>query len=203
MRSLTCPSCRVAIDVPPPPRMTTEPTAPASSPPPSSQSANQPRIEKPSPPAPAPSLPPRKAPPVASPPSQVKPDSDSSSVTPDPAAATESSLPPQLAVLPKVSVHVPAYNEPAAMVIETLDAMARLDYPDFEVLVIDNNTPGDEAWRPVEAHCQALGPLFRFFHVRPLAGFKAGALNYALERTAPSGAGRSLPLPDQQAYRAH
>jgi cellulose synthase/poly-beta-1,6-N-acetylglucosamine synthase-like glycosyltransferase len=37
----------------------------------------------------------------------------------------------------------------------------------------------------VEAHCAALGPRFRFFHVSPLAGFKAGALNYALERTAP------------------
>src|SRR6202040_3645290 len=37
---------------------------------------------------------------------------------------------------PKVSVHVPAYNEPATMLIEALDALARLDYPDFEVLVI-------------------------------------------------------------------
>jgi cellulose synthase/poly-beta-1,6-N-acetylglucosamine synthase-like glycosyltransferase len=86
---------------------------------------------------------------------------------------------------PKVSVHVPAYNEPAAMLIETLDALARLDYPDFEVLVIDNNTLEEAVWRPVEAHCAQLGARFRFFHVAPLAGFKAGALNYALARTAP------------------
>src|SRR6266478_4415912 len=86
---------------------------------------------------------------------------------------------------PKVSVHVPAYNEPAAMLIETLDALARLDYPDFEVLVIDNNTREEAVWRPVEAHCGQLGARFRFFHVAPLAGFKAGALNYALARTAP------------------
>jgi exo-beta-1,3-glucanase (GH17 family)/cellulose synthase/poly-beta-1,6-N-acetylglucosamine synthase-like glycosyltransferase len=85
---------------------------------------------------------------------------------------------------PKVSIHVPAYNEPAAMLIETLDALARLDYPDFEVLVIDNNTRDEQVWRPVEAHCARLGPRFRFFHVAPLAGFKAGALNFALERTA-------------------
>src|SRR5579864_2731788 len=85
----------------------------------------------------------------------------------------------------KVSVHVPAYNEPPAMLIETLDALARLDYPDFEVLVIDNNTRDESVWRPVEAHCAQLGPRFRFFHVAPLAGFKAGALNFALERTAP------------------
>jgi exo-beta-1,3-glucanase (GH17 family)/cellulose synthase/poly-beta-1,6-N-acetylglucosamine synthase-like glycosyltransferase len=85
---------------------------------------------------------------------------------------------------PKVSIHVPAYNEPPAMLIETLDALARLDYPDYEVLVIDNNTRDEHVWRPVEAHCARLGARFRFFHVAPLAGFKAGALNYALERTA-------------------
>ena len=86
--------------------------------------------------------------------------------------------------LPKVSIHVPCYNEPPEMLKETLDALAALDYPDFEVLVIDNNTPEESTWRPVEAHCATLGPRFRFFHVSPLAGFKAGALNYALERTA-------------------
>ena len=87
--------------------------------------------------------------------------------------------------LPKVSVHVPAYAEPPEMLIQTLDALARLDYPDFEVLVIDNNTKDEALWRPVEAHCARLGSRFRFFHVDPLAGYKAGALNFALENTAP------------------
>src|SRR5579862_3807919 len=86
---------------------------------------------------------------------------------------------------PKVSIHVPAYNEPPEMVIETLDALARLDYSNFEVLVIDNNTRDENVWRPVEAHCALLGARFRFFHVAPLEGFKAGALNFALARTAP------------------
>jgi exo-beta-1,3-glucanase (GH17 family)/cellulose synthase/poly-beta-1,6-N-acetylglucosamine synthase-like glycosyltransferase len=85
---------------------------------------------------------------------------------------------------PKVSIHVPAYNEPPDMVIETLDALARLDYSSFEVLVIDNNTKDEAVWRPVEAHCARLGPRFRFFHVAPLTGFKAGALNFALRQTA-------------------
>lgn len=85
---------------------------------------------------------------------------------------------------PKVSIHVPAYNEPPEMMIETLDALSRLDYPDFEVLVIDNNTSDPAVWQPVEAHCAALGERFRFFHVSPLAGFKAGALNFALQQTA-------------------
>jgi exo-beta-1,3-glucanase (GH17 family)/cellulose synthase/poly-beta-1,6-N-acetylglucosamine synthase-like glycosyltransferase len=84
---------------------------------------------------------------------------------------------------PKVSIHVPAYNEPPDMVIETLDALARLDYSNFEVLVIDNNTRDEATWRPVEAHCARLGERFRFFHVAPLAGFKAGALNFALRHT--------------------
>jgi exo-beta-1,3-glucanase (GH17 family)/cellulose synthase/poly-beta-1,6-N-acetylglucosamine synthase-like glycosyltransferase len=84
----------------------------------------------------------------------------------------------------KVSVHLPAYNEPPDMLIETLDALARLDYPNFEVIVVDNNTRDEATWRPVQVHCQRLGERFRFFHVAPLAGFKAGALNYALKHTA-------------------
>ncbi len=87
--------------------------------------------------------------------------------------------------LPRVSIHVPAYNEPPAMLCATLDALAALDYPDFEVLVVDNNTRDPAVWQPVEDHCQRLGPRFRFFHVDPLAGFKAGALNFALRHTDP------------------
>lgn len=87
--------------------------------------------------------------------------------------------------VPFVSIHVPAYNEPPQMLIETLDALARLDYPHYEVLVIDNNTKDEAIWRPVEAHCRRLGERFRFFHVAPLAGYKAGALNFALRHTAP------------------
>ena len=86
---------------------------------------------------------------------------------------------------PKVSIHVPCYNEPPEMLKETLNALARLDYPDFEVLVIDNNTKDPAVWEPVQAHCELLGPRFRFFHVAPLAGFKGGALNYALQFVAP------------------
>ena len=85
--------------------------------------------------------------------------------------------------LPMVSVHVPVYNEPSAMVIETLNALAAMDYPRFEVLVVDNNTKDPQVWQPVQAHCRTLGPHFRFFHVDPLPGYKAGALNYALAQT--------------------
>ena len=100
-------------------------------------------------------------------------------------------LPPIHAVIgpmPKVSIHVPAYNEPPDMLCTTLDALAALDYPDFEVLVVDNNTRDPAVWQPVEAHCRRLGPHFRFFHVDPLSGFKAGALNFALSHTAAQAA---------------
>lgn len=86
---------------------------------------------------------------------------------------------------PKASIHAPAHNEPPQMLINTLDVLARLDYPDFEVIVVDNNTKDESVWRPVAEHCRRLGPRFRFFHVDPLRGFKAGALNYALKKTAP------------------
>ena len=91
---------------------------------------------------------------------------------------------------PRVSVHLPCYNEPPQMVIETLNALARLDYDNYEVIVLDNNTPDPETWRPVEAHCRTLNekngaPNFRFFHFEQMKGFKGGALNRALALTDP------------------
>jgi Glycosyltransferase like family 2 len=86
---------------------------------------------------------------------------------------------------PRVSVHVPCHAEPPQIVIATLERLARLDYPDFEVLVIDNNTADPWLWLPVAACCQRLGPRFRFFHVEGITGAKAGALNWALARTCP------------------
>jgi cellulose synthase/poly-beta-1,6-N-acetylglucosamine synthase-like glycosyltransferase len=71
------------------------------------------------------------------------------------------------------------------MVIATLDSLAELDYANFEVLVIDNNTKDEAVWKPVERHCERLGERFRFFHLDPWPGFKAGALNYGLKQTDP------------------
>jgi exo-beta-1,3-glucanase (GH17 family)/cellulose synthase/poly-beta-1,6-N-acetylglucosamine synthase-like glycosyltransferase len=87
--------------------------------------------------------------------------------------------------LPKVSLHLPICNEPPQMVRQTLDALAALDYEDYEVLVIDNNTMDPGVWEPVAEHCARLGPKFRFFTLGKYPGFKAGALNFALRETAP------------------
>ena len=86
---------------------------------------------------------------------------------------------------PFVSIHLACCNEPPEMVILTLESLAALDYENFEVLVIDNNTKNEDVWKPVEAYCAKLGPRFRFFHLQPWPGFKAGALNFGLKETDP------------------
>ncbi len=85
---------------------------------------------------------------------------------------------------PKVSLHLPIHNEPPMMVRKTLEALAKVDYPNLEVLVMDNNTKDPEVWEPVRDDCERLGPMFRFFHLENWPGFKAGAINHALEQTA-------------------
>jgi len=82
---------------------------------------------------------------------------------------------------PKVSIHIPAYREPPEMLKATLDAVAALDYPNFECVVVINNTPDPAFWQPVQEHCLALGQRFKFVNVDNMAGFKAGALRLALD----------------------
>ncbi len=82
--------------------------------------------------------------------------------------------------LPFVSLHVPAHNEPPDMVIDTLRALLRLDYPRYEIILIDDNTDDETLWRPVEAWCQRHG--VKFAHLENWPGYKSGALNYALRQ---------------------
>jgi exo-beta-1,3-glucanase (GH17 family)/cellulose synthase/poly-beta-1,6-N-acetylglucosamine synthase-like glycosyltransferase len=91
---------------------------------------------------------------------------------------------PQDAPLPCVALHLPISNEPPEMVIATLDSLAALNYPDFSVIVIDNNTRDAALWQPVAARCAELGARFQFASVGDCGGFKAGALNVALAKTA-------------------
>ncbi|MDP2598568.1 MAG: glycosyltransferase [Candidatus Liptonbacteria bacterium] len=84
-----------------------------------------------------------------------------------------------------VSIVIPAYNEPPALLMNTLNALSRLRHDNFEVLIIDNNTKDSEIWRPVESYARTLGKKFRFFHVDNLPGFKAGALNWVLQYANP------------------
>ncbi len=88
--------------------------------------------------------------------------------------------------VPFVSIHLACCNEPPHLVIETINSLAALDYPNYEVIVVDNNTPSEEVWKPVQAHCEKLGSRFRFFSLGKWPGFKAGALNFAITQTDPS-----------------
>ncbi|HWE65809.1 MAG TPA: glycosyltransferase [Acidimicrobiales bacterium] len=82
---------------------------------------------------------------------------------------------------PKVSLHIAAYNEPPDMLIETIKRAEALNYPDFEIVVVDNNTLDPDVWHPVEDYCVGR-PNVRFVHVEPWPGFKSGALNLALRQ---------------------
>ena len=93
-------------------------------------------------------------------------------------------LPAAEGFAPKVSIHVPAHREPPEMLKATLDAVARLDYPNFECVVVINNTPDPAFWRPIEDHCRTLGERFKFINEDNVSGYKAGALRLALAHTA-------------------
>jgi cellulose synthase/poly-beta-1,6-N-acetylglucosamine synthase-like glycosyltransferase len=80
---------------------------------------------------------------------------------------------------PFVSLHVPAYNEPPEMVIATLESLRRLDYSNYEIVVIDDNSTDESMWRPVEAWCGQHE--VKFVHLDNWPGYKSGALNYALK----------------------
>ena len=84
---------------------------------------------------------------------------------------------------PMVSIHVACCNEPPAMVIATIKSLVQLQYDNFEVLVIDNNTIDAATWQPVADFVATLPQHFRFFHLPACSGFKAGALNFALAQT--------------------
>jgi glycosyltransferase involved in cell wall biosynthesis len=79
---------------------------------------------------------------------------------------------------PFVSLHVPAHNEPPEMVIQTLTALSRMNYPHYEIVAIDDNTEDPDLWRPVDEWCAQHG--VKFVHLEDWPGYKSGALNYAL-----------------------
>jgi cellulose synthase/poly-beta-1,6-N-acetylglucosamine synthase-like glycosyltransferase len=82
--------------------------------------------------------------------------------------------------LPFVSLHVPAHNEPPDMVIDTLRSLMRLEYPNYEVILIDDNTDDESLWRPVQRWCAR--HQVKFAHLEDWPGYKSGALNYALRQ---------------------
>jgi exo-beta-1,3-glucanase (GH17 family)/cellulose synthase/poly-beta-1,6-N-acetylglucosamine synthase-like glycosyltransferase len=91
---------------------------------------------------------------------------------------------PKSTYYPKVSLHLACYNEPPDMVKLTLDSLAALDYPNFEVIILDNNTKSPDVWQPLLHYCTQLGDRFKFYHLSQWPGAKAGALNFGLTQTS-------------------
>jgi exo-beta-1,3-glucanase (GH17 family)/cellulose synthase/poly-beta-1,6-N-acetylglucosamine synthase-like glycosyltransferase len=88
------------------------------------------------------------------------------------------------APLPFISVHLACANEPPAMVIEAVESLLALDWPAFELIVVDNNTSSAAAREQLATWMQQRDdPRLRFAQWERLPGFKAGALNQALKLT--------------------
>ncbi|MBU1217076.1 glycosyltransferase [bacterium] len=86
--------------------------------------------------------------------------------------------------VPLVSIHVPAYKEQPHVLKDTLVALSNLNYTNYEVLVIINNTPEDYYKAPIKELCEKLGKRFVYLDIQ-CEGFKAGALNKALPYADP------------------
>jgi cellulose synthase/poly-beta-1,6-N-acetylglucosamine synthase-like glycosyltransferase len=80
---------------------------------------------------------------------------------------------------PFVSLHVPAHNEPPDMVIDTLRSLLAIDYPAYEIVMLDDNSDDPDLWRPVQQFCEQNG--VKFHHLQDWPGYKSGALNFALD----------------------
>src|SRR6202043_1869093 len=59
---------------------------------------------------------------------------------------------------PWVALQVATYNEPVDIVRPTLESLARIDYPNYIVQVVDNNTKDPALWEPLRELCDRLGP---------------------------------------------
>ncbi|MEN9649333.1 MAG: putative glucan biosynthesis protein NdvB [Candidatus Parcubacteria bacterium] len=88
----------------------------------------------------------------------------------------------------KVSIHIPCRNENPDHVIACVQSCLSQTYTNIEVLLIDNNSTDRKYWEPLKKFSDKLiasgEHRLHFYHVEKLAGFKAGALNFALTKTS-------------------
>ncbi|GAB5047043.1 glycosyltransferase family 2 protein [Thermodesulfovibrio sp. TK110] len=86
---------------------------------------------------------------------------------------------------PFVSILVPICREPARVVKSTLTSLSNLDYENYEIYALVNNTPYNKDVESIKKICNALGEKVKFFYIPKIEGFKAGILNYALKLISP------------------
>ncbi len=78
---------------------------------------------------------------------------------------------------PSISIHIPFCNEPSEMVIDTIKSCLGQQYPNFEIIVLSNNTEDINLWKPVRAFCKNYPDQIRFEHYTHVEGYKGGALD--------------------------
>lgn len=83
-------------------------------------------------------------------------------------------MPPE--TLPRVDVYIPTYNEPFEVLEKTITGALCLDYPDFDVWVLDD---GRRPW--LKAFCESKG--VGYITRADNAHAKAGNINHALTKT--------------------
>lgn len=87
---------------------------------------------------------------------------------------------------PFISIHLACANEPPDMVMATVRSLLAIDWPAFEVVVVDNNTRDPQARQALASWAASCGDArLRFVQFEHLSGFKSGALNQALALTHP------------------
>ena len=96
------------------------------------------------------------------------------------------SLPPEPEHLPFVSIHMPICDVSPERLQQALRALASLDYPSYEVIILDNTASDTDRWHFIEAECRSLGEQFRFYHREGIIGNKAEALNICYTCTTPA-----------------
>jgi len=87
---------------------------------------------------------------------------------------------------PMISVHLALYNE-ERVVDRLLTACSKLDYPNYEMVVVDDSKDGTvkilKDW--ILRQMETTLPRIKIVHRESREGFKGGALNEALRRTNP------------------
>lgn len=91
-------------------------------------------------------------------------------------------IPPKLKDWPKVSIHLPIYNE-KKVVARLLNSIINLDYPKdkLEIIVIDDSNDGTT--QIIKAYEEKYKGLIKLIHRTNRDGFKAGALQLALKNS--------------------
>lgn len=82
-----------------------------------------------------------------------------------------------------LSFQIMTCAEPPELVIETINSLLAIKGAKDEILIIDNNNQKRHLYQPLADYCNQLSSELKvnFYHVDKIEGYKAGALNLALQ----------------------